>query len=476
VMGGESDLQSRSYGPDETSLKYMMKLSAPMVISTISFTVMQFVDRFMVSRLGTNELAAILPAGFVSFIPGAFAIGVGTAVTTFVSQSLGRAERRECSNYCWQAVYLGLVYFAVVLAVVWPAAPLIFKMMGHEQEVARLEVVYLRIMLYSEFLAVFVWSSSQFFIGIHRPIITMWAAICAQVVNIAVNYILIFGKLGFPALGIAGAAWGTFAGIAVGAVIRMAVFLGEDINSEFGSRRLARIDFGRMWDLLKVGLPAGFELMLNVALWGTILFWLVGGFGKEAMAATSAVLACTNVAVMPIVGMKIALSAAVGKAIGTGRKDSAIKQTRVCLRIAMVYVGLIGICFFVFRETIMALWSSDDKVIEAGTNMLILAAVYQIFQAFRSVYSGSLRGAGDTLWPAAASGLAAVIILGLGGIFVVKFLPGLGALGPWIAATVSIVAVGLANRWRFRSNSWMRIDLFKRRVVTAAIESEAVVE
>ncbi len=475
-MSSESELQLQSYEPDETSLKYMLKLSAPMVISTISFTVMQFVDRFMVSRLGTNELAAVLPAGFVSFIPGAFAIGVGTAVTTFVSQSLGRGEKKDCSNYCWQAVYVGLAYFVVVIAVFWPAAPFIFRMMGHEQVIVELEVIYLRIMLYSEFLAVFIWSSSQFFIGIHRPIITMWAALCAQVVNIAVNYVLIFGKFGFPAMGIAGAAWGTFAGIAVGAVIRMAVFLGGDVNSEFKSRQVARLDFGRIFDLLKVGVPAGFELMLNVALWGTVLFWLVGGFGKEAMAATSAVLACTNVAVMPIVGLKIALSAAVGKAIGADRKNEAVKQTRACLKVALAYVGLIGVCFLVFRNAIMTFWSSDDKVIEAGANMLVLAAVYQIFQAVRTVYSGSLRGAGDTLWPAAASGLAAVVILGLGGIFIVEFLPVLGALGPWIAATVSIIAVALANRWRFRSNSWMQIDLFKRRVVTAAIESEAVVE
>jgi Na+-driven multidrug efflux pump len=124
----------------------------------------------------------------------------------------------------------------------------------------------------------------------------------------------------------------------------------------------------------------------------------------------------------------------------------------------------------------MMFWSSDDKVIEMGAKMLILAVVYQIFQAVRTVYSGLLRGAGDTLWPAVVSALAAVIILWLGGILIVEFLPVLGAFGPWIAATVSIIAVGLANRWRFRSNSWMQIDLFKRRVVTAVVENEAVVE
>ena len=171
-MADKSDLLQEEHTLDETSLKYMLKLAWPMVVAHISFTIMQFVDRFMVSRLGTEALAAILPAGFLCFVPGSFILGVMTSVNTFVSQSLGRGEKRDCSNYCWQAMYMGLVYFAIVIAVVWPTAPLIFKMLGHEQEVAKLEVIYLRIMLYAQFLAVFIWASSQFFMGIHRPIIT----------------------------------------------------------------------------------------------------------------------------------------------------------------------------------------------------------------------------------------------------------------------------------------------------------------
>ncbi len=134
---------------------------------------------------------------------------------------------------------------------------------------------------------------------------------------------------------------------------------------------------------------------------------------------------------MPIVGIKIALSAAVGKAIGRDRKDIAVKQTNVCLRIALVYMGLVGLCFFMFRYALMALWSSDDKVIGIGVNVLICAAIYQVFHAARTVYSGSLRGAGDTLWLAIASALGAVVVLGLGGLLMVEFLPRL-----WVVRAV----------------------------------------
>ena len=93
----------------ETSLGYMLRLAAPMIVTNISFTVMQFVDRFMVSRLGTDALAAVLPAGIVSFIPCSFAIGVYTSINTFVSQSMGKGNLKDCSAYCWQGIYMGII-------------------------------------------------------------------------------------------------------------------------------------------------------------------------------------------------------------------------------------------------------------------------------------------------------------------------------------------------------------------------------
>lgn len=475
-MADEPTSLSQTAVKDETSLMYMLRLAGPMIVAHISFTVMQFVDRFMVSQLGTEALAAVLPAGYVSFLPASFAIGVMTSVNTFVSQSLGRGDKKACSNYCWQAIYMGLAYSLVTLAIMRPAAPAIFRMLGHEPAVAAMEVTYLRIMLYVQVLAIFVWASSQFFMGVHRPVIMMYSAIAGQIVNVLANYVLIFGKLGFPAMGIAGAAWGTFVGISAGSLIRMAVFLNSDVNANFKSRHSLNINFSRMADLLKVGFPAGIGLMVNIALWGVILFAMVGQFGKDALAATSAVLSCVNVSVMPVVGLGTALTAAVGKSIGEGKKDVAMKQTSVSLRIALVYMGLIGLCLLVFRNRIMAFWSSDDMVIGIGVKIIVLAAIYQVFDAATLIYNGSLRGAGDTLWLAAVSAFGAIVVLGIGSICIIGLFPGLGALAPWTAATISIITVGLANRWRFKTNRWMRIDLFKRFGAEVPIRDGAVIE
>jgi MATE family multidrug resistance protein len=476
-MNDKSSLLEQNYDADETSLKYMLKLAAPMVVTNISFTVMQFVDRFMVSRLGTEALAAILPAGIISFVPASFAIGVMTSVNTFVSQSLGRGQKKDCANYFWQAIFMGLAYLLVVVTIMWPAAPGIFRTLGHEPAVVNLEVIYLRIMLYTQFLSVFFWASSQFFMGIHRPIITMYAAITGQVVNIAANYVLIFGRFGFPAMGIAGAGWGTFIGTAVGAGIMMTMFFSADINAYFASRRTMNINLLKMIDLLKVGFPAGFGLMVNISFWGIILFGLVGGFGKESLAATSAVFSCINVSFMPIVGLGTALTAAVGRSIGEGRKETAIKQTSVCLRVALIYMGLVGLSFFVFRNNLMAFWAPDDKeVVRIGSSIFIFAAVFQVFDAMLITYYDALCGTGDTLWLAIVEASGAAVIMGLGGFCMIKFFPELGALGPWGAATVKIIVVSFAIRWRFKSNKWMQIDLFKRHPISVPVEIEAVIE
>lgn len=470
-MANKSFLPSQSHTLDETSLKYMLKLAAPMVVTTISFTVMQFVDRFMVSRLGTEALAAILPAQFVSFVPTSFAIGAITILNTFVSQSLGRGAKKDCSNYFWQVIYLGFIYFIAVLALMWPTAPWIFRTMGQPATVANLEVIYFRIMLYAHLLAIINYAGSQFFMGVHQPIIIMYASLSGQVVNVAANYVLIYGKLGFPAMGIAGAGWGTFIGITIAAVVNMAVFLSSSINTTFKSRRTLRIDFSKIYDLLKIGLPAGFGLMIDVAIWGVIMSALVGKVnGQESLAATSAVLSYTSLSIMPVVGMATALTAAVGKTIGQDRKNLAAKQTSVCFRVALIYMGLVGLCFLLFRDALMAFWSSDVKVKEIGVNILVCAAIYQVFHAARIIYGGSLRGAGDTVWLAVVSTIGAVVVLGLGGVLIIIFFPALGSLGPWITATVSIITVGLANWWRFKSNRWMKIDLFKRRAIGVPAE------
>lgn len=449
--------------PDsESSLGHMLRLSWPIIVTNISFTIMQFVDTRMVAELGTNELAAIQPATLMSFAPASFLLGMIFCVNTFVSQNFGRGSTKECSGYCWQIIYTGSLYTLIIVSVMWPLAGTIFRLIQQPAEIIEMEVTYFRIMLYSQFLVVIIWATNQFFIGIHRPVITMTAALAGQVVNLSMNYILIFGKFGFPQMGIAGAGWGTFIGLTVGALIRLGWFLSDNTNKKFFTRTNYHIDASKIKDIIRIGLPAGFSMMIKMTFWTLILFGLVGRFGKEPLAATNAVWSCMRVSFMPIIGLGHALTAAVGKSIGSARKDLAIKQTHLCLKIALLYMCTVGLCFYLFRSDIMDFWAKDDDmVIAAGVNMLIFAALFQLFDAVLIIYNDALYGAGDTMYLAIVEIISAVVILGGGGYCMVIFFPQLGAIGPWIAGLAKIAFGAAAYMWRFRTNGWMRIDLLK---------------
>jgi MATE family multidrug resistance protein len=345
-----------------------------------------------------------------------------TTVNTYVSQCFGRKIYDDCSHYCWQAVYLGLAYTCCTFVLIWPLAPRIFVLMSQPESIIELEVTYLRIMLVGQFVVVFIWATNQFFMGVHRAEVTMITALISQVVNVAANYVLIFGKFGFPEMGIAGAAWGTVIGAAVNAFTRTFWFLGPATHRQFRSRSTLRLDLPKIWDLLKIGSPAGFAFCVNTAFVGALLFTLIGRFGEDALAATSAVYSCMTVSFMPVVGMGVALTAVVGKSIGRGDKAAATQQTRRALIVAVMYMGAVGAGFYLFRHDIIRIWGLNGTASAIGAKLLVCAAIFQIFDAVLITYNGALRGAGDTLWLGFITTIGAVLILALGGgIIVVKW-------------------------------------------------------
>lgn len=455
---------------DETSLKFMLKIGGPMVVATVSYTLMQFVDRLMVAHYSQEALAAVLPASMISFVPGSFLLGVMTTVNTFVSQSFGRKAFRDCAHYTWQSLYLGIVYSCITFAILWPLARQVFTLMDQPADVIDLEVIYLRIMLLGQFVVVSIWSTNQFFMGIHQAKVTMVTALISQGVNVVANYVLIFGKWGFPEMGIAGAAWGTVIGALVNAATRVYWFLSPSIHKTFHSRRTYQFDMPKILDLIKIGSPSGFALMINTAFIGTILFSLIGRFGTAAQAATSAVYSCMTLSFMPVIGIGIALTATVGKSIGRDRRDVAAKQTGLCLRLSMGYMGLVGIVFYLFRHQIVGLWGLTPEAATLGAKIMICAAVFQVFDAAVITYNGALRGAGDTLWLGLITTFGAFVVLGFGGWLIVTLAPQWNAIGPWLAYTLHVMLVGVANRWRFKSNHWHDIDLFKRQARAVPVE------
>ncbi len=437
----------------------LLLLAGPIIASMISRTVMSFVDFAMVSQLGTDAQAAILPAGMLLFCGVSFGMGLVQAVNTLASQCYGRRELRECSAYMWQGVYLSVAFGLAVLAF-WPVMPAIFAWFDHPAELQAMEVAYAQIGLLHIGPAIAGVAIGGFFNGIHRPRVNLVATVVANVFNVVGNYALIFGHFGFPAMGIAGAAWTTVIASILHVVILFAWLLLPGYRGPYAVWSMWRPSWSRLARLTRVGTPMGVQFTTDIIGWTFFANVLVGMFGTVHLAANNVSWKFLEISFMPAVGLGAALTAAVGKCLGRGDSAQARRFVGWCLGMMMLYMGSIGLAMLIGRGHLIALLSDDPDVIRVGGYLLIFCAVFQVFDAMNITFMSALRGAGDTLWTAVVNGLLVVLLLvGLAWVMTV-FRPAWGSVGPWLAATLYIIILAIAQWLRYRWGPWDRMNLF----------------
>jgi len=420
----------------------------------------------MVSYVGPTELAAQGNGGIYAFAPLAFAMGMLTIVNTFVSQHLGAGHPERTPRYAWNALWLSFVCWFILIPFGF-ALPALFNFLhgAENPQIAHLEGQYGRILILGSILAMSSRAISNFFFGLHRPKVVFIATIVGNLANVAANYILIFGHLGFPALGLAGAAYGTLFGTAVELIIPFAVFLGPKMNRELRTRAAWIPDRFIMGDLIRVGWPRYVTFGNEPICWSLFMVLIVGRFGTEHMTAGWITLRYMHLSFMPATGIGVAVTAIVGKYIGAGKPDIANQRAYLGVKMAMVYMGLCALCFVVFRKPLSNLFIHEENIETAATilniasKMLICAAVFQMFDAMAITFSGALTGAGDTVWPGLVNVISSWTFIVGGGFAFAIFWPQLESIGPWIASAMFIISVGIAFFFRWRAGGWRKIKL-----------------
>lgn len=463
--------------PSQAGLREILRLALPIIVSMASSTVMGFIDTWIVSLVGTAEVAAAMPASVIAYTLTALPLGIAYCVSTFTAQTLGRGIPEEGAAFAWQGLYLSVVV-GIACFMLWPAAPGFFSLFGHEAEIVVLEVMYFRVRLWGIGFAVAVGALSGFFYGIHQPKVPLFAMVIANVANVVLCYALVFGQLGAPALGFTGAAWAMVLGFAVQTAVLLSVFLSRACHAEFSTRSSWRLSWPRLRQLLHIGWPAGTQSALDVLGWGVLIVLLVGRFGKEHLAASNIAIQYMSISFMPAMGLAQALTALVGRYIGEGRIELAIRRVYEALFLALSYMALMGVIYFVFRNVFIAFFNTDPAVIQMGSSILLCAVVLQVFDGMGITFAGALRGAGDTHWIA---GLTVALLLGvfaplsLGSVVFTD----LQSLGPWLAGTVNVILLGLVLWGRFAWGKWQKIDIFavrqsKEEVVEPPLPSREV--
>lgn len=450
----------------------LLRLALPMIGMMVTRMLMGFVDFFMVSMLGTEAQAAISPATILVFTVACLGMGLATSVQTFVSQADGRRESHRAGGYAWQTYYVAIASLLLVVPLVatlptwfgWIAA------LAHQPAtVARLEVDYLHIALWSVPLAVACGGLEGFFNGAQRPRIALIAMIAGVIVNVFGNWLLIFGNLGFPAWGIGGAALATVVGWGIRAGIMTMALLSAEIDDRYHTRSAMAFDPVRLRGMLRVGGPTAIQWLVDIGAWVVFLQVIIPSYGTVAMAASNAAVQYMHLAFMPAIGIGMALCSQVGYVIGEGRPKEAYPRARAAMTMTGVYMTLIGLLLVIAGRPLMAVFSSDPQVLALGRVTLIWVATFQLFDAMCITYMNALRGAGDTRVPAITALLLSwlyfvplshtlVFAPGEGWI---DGLPqaGLGALGGWLALMSYAMLLGIAMLLRWRSGRWRAIRL-----------------
>lgn len=448
----------------------MLAIALPMVISTSCETVMTFTDRVFLAQLGPEQMSAAMGGGLTSFMMMTFFWGLVSFSTALVAQYLGSGRKHLCAEVITQGLILSVLAYPIILAA-RPLAVYMFDRLHIPPEQLQPQKIYFNILMYGVILRLLANCLSCFFSGIGKTRVVMFSAIVSMLVNVVLNYMLIFGHFGFPAMGIRGAAYGTIIGTFCGLVILAAAYLSPNNRTAYNVMRSFRFDWDVMKRLLRYGYPAGIELFLNLLAFD-LLVLIFHGHGLATAAAITIVFNWDMVSFLPMLGVNIGVTSLVGRYMGAGSPDIAHRAALSGLKLALVYSFGILLAFAIFPEFLVGLFrprQSDElfaQVFPLAVFMVRLAAVYVMADAVLIVFSGALRGAGDTFWAMRTSVLLHwLMILVL--ILLLKILQ-LPPSAAWAGLCGVFLLFSGTFYLRFRSGKWRTLRIIEPAAIKAA--------
>ena len=453
--------------PSAGGVRELLAIALPMVVSHACDTVMTFTDRVFLSRLGPDEMNAAMSGGLTCFMMMTFFMGLIGYTTALVAQYLGAGKKDRCALATSQALIICLAAYPVILL----ARPLVlygFELSGISAGQLASQKMYFGILIYATIIGLLRTSLSSFFSGIGQTRMVMVAAIVAMVANIGLNYVLIFGKLGLPPLGIRGAAYGTILGGLLGLTVLVTAYFWPPNRREYQVFQSLRFDREAMGKLLWFGYPAGVEMFLNVLAFTGMIF-AFHAHGPVTATATTIMFNWDMVSFVPLIGIQIGVMSLVGRYMGAGDPDTAHRAAMSGIKTGWVYSSVILVLFACFPETLVSVFQPVDadpvfeQAVPTAVFMIRLASLYVMIEAVVIVFSGTLRGAGDTFWAMCISVTLHWLLLPI--LIVMLHWLGMSPELAWTAIVLTFLCFSYIFYLRYRSGHWREI-----RVVQSAAE------
>ncbi|QXP61628.1 MATE family efflux transporter [Olleya sp. HaHaR_3_96] len=387
--------------------KYNWQLAAPVMLGMLGHTFVSFVDNIMVGQMGTAELAAVSLGNSFMFIAMSIGIGFSTAITPLVAEADSANDFDKGKSAFKHGLFLCTVLGVLLFLLLLLAKPLMY-LMKQPIEVVELAIPYLDLVAISLIPLIIFQGFKQFSDGLSLTKYPMYATILANLINVLLNYLLIFGKFGFPELGIVGAAYGTLVSRIIMVFYLWWLLKGREKSKAYVTNiKFFVLENVMLKKIINLGTPSAMQMFFEVAIF-TAAIWLSGLLGKNPQAANQVALNLSSMTFMVATGLSVASMIRVGNQKGLHQYLELRRIAVSLFLMGFIFAVLFASLFLIFNQFLPRLYVDFDDVINFKDNMevvtiasqlLIAAAVFQISDSLQVVALGALRGLQDVTIP-----------------------------------------------------------------------------
>lgn len=441
----------------EGGYREFIVMAFPLILSTGAWSVQHFVNRMFLTWYSPETVAASMPAGMANFTIFSAFLGTVSYVDVFVAQYYGANRRHMIGPAIWQGIYLSAAA-ALVVAAFAPFSRAIFDIFGHDPLVREHEITYFRILCLGSFPPLAAAVMSGFYAGRGKTWTIVMVNSAGTAVNILLDYLLIFGRAGFPELGIKGAAIATVSAGIFSFLFYALLITRKKYDGEYHTRRGWRLSPALLTRIVRFGVPSGLHFSLDTAGF-TLFILLMGTLGTVNLAATNIAFNISTLAFMPMIGAGIAASVLVGQYLGREKPELAARSAFSGFHLAFVYMGSISLSYVLAPGIFLAPYASkaDPATFSAIRDIVVVllrfVAVYSMFDAMNLVFAAAVKGAGDTHFVLRMSAAVSLFVLVLP-TYVALVVLKQGLYTGWTIASAYIAVLGLSFLFRFLAGKW----------------------
>ncbi|MBL8294674.1 MAG: MATE family efflux transporter [Bryobacterales bacterium] len=436
-----------SWGGVRREIRPLITLALPLVLGEFGWMMMSVVDSMMVGRVSKEAMGAVSLGGVLFYAVAVLGMGMMLGLDALVSQAFGAGDRTDCHHSLVNALWIALPLAPVLMAAQWAWIPLL-PVFGVNQAVVEAAGPYVGALIWSTPPLLVYAAFRRYLQGMNQVKVVMFALVSANVVNALVNWVLVFGNLGFSAMGAEGAGWATVFSRVYMAGVLVGYAYWWDAKQDGGLRRAAwRPDWGRIRVLAGLGFPASMQIVIEVGVFA-LATTLIGKLDATSLAAHQIAINAASFSYMVPLGLGSAAAVRVGQGVGSGDWRQARDAGWTAIGLGVTIMGAFGVLFVGAPRLIGRLFTPDETVIDAAVILLALAALFQLFDGAQGVATGALRGAGNTRI-AAVTHLGGYWVIGLPLGYWLCFGAGWGAAGLWTGLCVALMLIGivLAGAW-----------------------------